>query len=88
MKIRNGFILRDVGGKTFVVAIGNLSKEFKGMITLNETGKFIWQYLSDDRTEGEIVEAIMKEYEGAEKSAIEADVNEFLTKLSSANILE
>ena len=88
MKIRNGFILRDVGGKTFVVAIGELSKNFKGMITLNETGKFIWQYLSENREECEIVDAIMKEYKGAEKSAIEADVKEFLTKLNSENILE
>ena len=41
MKIKSGFILRDVGGKTFVVAVGERSREFKSMVTLNETGKFI-----------------------------------------------
>jgi hypothetical protein len=88
MKIKNGFILRDVGGKTFVVAIGEMSKKFKGMITLNETGKFIWQFLSENRTEDEIVEAIMKEFEGAERTAIETDVKAFLVKLDSDGILE
>ena len=33
MKIKSGFIKRDVAGKTMVVATGELSKSFKGMIT-------------------------------------------------------
>ena len=56
MKIKAGFILKDVAGKTFVVATGELSKKFKGMITLNETGKFIWNLLENDITKEEIVD--------------------------------
>ena len=59
MKIKNGFILRDVGNKTFVVAVGELSKTFNGMITLNETGKYIWQLLDNEITEEEIVAKII-----------------------------
>ena len=56
MKIKNGFILRDVGGKTFVVAVGERSREFKGMITLNETGKFIWKALENENTVDGVVD--------------------------------
>ena len=59
MKIKSGFIKRDVAGKTMVVATGELSKSFKGRITLNETGKFIWELLENDITKEEIVNKML-----------------------------
>ena len=88
MKIRNGFILRDVAGKTFVVATGELSKEFAGMITLNETGKFIWNLLQNDVTAEEIVNALLSEYEGADREVVEKDVDNFIALLKGDNVLE
>lgn len=88
MKIREGFILRDVADKTFVVAVGELSKTFSGIITLNETGKFIWEMLSNSATEEEIVEALLEECEDAEREIVEKDVKEFVEKLKGDKILE
>ena len=88
MKIRSGFILRDVAGKTFVVATGELSKEFNGMITLNEMGKFIWTLLQNDISKEEIVDAIVKECEGVDRKVVEEDVDKFLFQLANDNILE
>ncbi|MBQ7226368.1 MAG: PqqD family protein [Clostridia bacterium] len=88
MKIKNGFILRDVGGKTFVVAVGERSREFKGMITLNETGKLIWQTLEKGATVEEVVNAILAEYECDDKALVESDVNAFIAKLEGDGILE
>ncbi|MBO5439081.1 MAG: PqqD family protein [Clostridia bacterium] len=88
MKIREGFILRDVAGKTFVVATGELSKSFKGMITLNETGKYIWKLLENGAEKEEIVEAIMKDYDVQDRALVENDVNVFIEKLAGDNILE
>lgn len=48
MKIKNGFVLRDVGGQAVVIAVGEASKTFHGMINLNVTGKEIWQELNPD----------------------------------------
>ena len=42
MKIKNGFVLRVVGGESVVVPVGEMSKKFHGMINLNETGAFLW----------------------------------------------
>ena len=88
MKIKSGFILRDVGGKTFVVAVGERSKEFKSMITLNETGKFIWQTLEKGATAQEVVDAIVAKYECDDKSLVQRDVDAFIDKLKGDGILE
>lgn len=88
MKIKSGFILRDVGGKSFVVAVGDRSREFKGMITLNATGKIIWKTLENDATVEDAVDAIMNACEGAPRDVVEADVKAFIDKLAGDNILE
>ncbi len=88
MKIKDGFILRDIAGKAYVVAVGERSKSFKGMVSLNETGKFIWQILEKGATKDEIIDKIVSEYEGADKSAVEDDVISFIAKLERDNILE
>ncbi len=88
MKIKSGFILRDVGGKTFVVAVGERSKEFKGMVTLNETGKFIWKALEKETTIEEIVDAMLQAYECDDKAMVEGDVKAFVAKLEGDGILE
>lgn len=88
MKIKEGFILRDVGGKTFVVATGDLSKEFNGMITLNETGKFIWQILTEGATAEEVIDKLMAEYECDDRKVIEQDVTAFIAKLEKDKIFE
>lgn len=88
MKIKTGFILRDVGGKTFVVAVGERSREFKGMITLNETGKIIWKTLEKESTVDDVVDALMSACEGATRDVVEADVMAFVEKLKGDNIIE
>ena len=88
MKIKNGFILRDVGGKTFVVAVGERSREFKGMITLNETGKVIWKTLEKEATVDDVVDAITKEFECDDKELVKTDVINFINKLEKDGILE
>ena len=88
MKIKEGFILRDVADKTFVVAVGELSKTFNGIITLNETGKFIWQLLAVGATEEEIIEKLLAECEDAQREVVQKDVKSFIEQLKGDKILE
>ena len=41
MKIKEGYRLRKVGNNSIVVAVGGIN--FTGLITVNETGTFIWK---------------------------------------------
>lgn len=45
MKIKEGFVLREIAGKAVVIAVGEASKTFHGMINLNSEGDFLaWDY--------------------------------------------
>lgn len=87
MRIKEGFMLREVAGDTVVVPIGKATLDFNGMITLNETGAFLWKLLQSGATEDELIQAMLKEYD-AEESVINKDVKSFITKLEGAGLLE
>jgi len=60
MKIKERFVIRKVAGKYVAVATGKASREFHGMVKLNETGKTIWEGVADGRTMDEIVNILAK----------------------------
>lgn len=86
MKIRDGFVLRNVADVTIVVPAGEASLDFNGMVTLNETGAFLWKLLSEERTEDELVEAMLAEYEVDEPTA-RAGISKFVARLSKEGLL-
>ena len=64
MKIKDGFILRSVSDAYVVVPLGEAAKTFNGMITLNETGAFLWKKLSEsDVDEKSLVDSLLNEYD-------------------------
>lgn len=87
MKIKTGFVLRDVAGSAVVIAVGEESKTFHGMINLNNTGKDIWQGIQNGKSVEEIAHQLTENYEvGYEKA--EQDVKELIAKMREAGILE
>lgn len=88
MKIKNGFILRQVSEAYVVVAVGEAAGDFNGMISLNESGAFLWKQLSEGcADEKELVQKLLNEYEVSEELAAK-DVHAFLERLRTANVLE
>ena len=88
MKIKNGFVIRKVGGERVVVPVGEMSKTFHGMVRLNETGAFLWKKLSEaDITLDELVDAMLKEYEVDRETAAQ-DAARLVEQFSENGILE
>ena len=87
MKIKKGFVLRDLAGQYVVVPVGAASKKFNGIIYLNETGSFLFNALSKKLTEEELVNTLLNEYDIDEATA-RSDVKEFLDNLRKANLLD
>lgn len=87
MKIKNGFAKRDIAGSTIVVPVGSTAKEFNGMITLNDSGSFIWDCFLKDISIDEAVEAVLAEYD-VEREKAQADVERFVNMLKENNIIE
>lgn len=86
MKIREGFILRQVADATIVVPAGETSLDFNGMITLNETAAFLWKLLEQETTKEEMLAAMMREYEVDEDTAREG-IGRFIDKLNEEGLL-
>jgi hypothetical protein len=87
MKIKKGFVLREVGGESVVVPVGEMSKTFHGMINLNETGAFLWRFFSEEHTVEEAIDALCNEYE-ADREQVAADVNRFVDVLTRNGFCE
>lgn len=88
MKIKKGFILKEIAGSYVVVPIGDDMVDFSLMVTTNETGAFLWNCLSEDKTIPELVDALKSEYEGASDEELSADVEEFVALLKENKIVE
>ena len=88
MKIKSGFILREVAGSFVVVAVGSASKNFKGVIKLNESGSILWKELEKGNDDVEkLADVLVREY-SIDKEMATNDVLAFLTKLKEAKIVE
>lgn len=86
MKIKDGFILRKVGRQYIVAATGEASKNFNGMMRLNEEAAFAFEVLQKGSTEEELVKALVEKYAGDE-AVVTQDVSNFLSKLREADAL-
>lgn len=84
LKAKKGFILRKLGAEHMVVAIGEASKSFNGMIRMNETGALYWKELEKGATADQLVQMTLEQFEGADEAAVRKDVQEFLEAVSVA----
>ena len=87
MKMKDGFLLRQVGGNHVVVPVGIQTVDFRCIITLNEVGAFLWQKMAVDCTVADLVEALLAEYDVTADVAT-ADVERFVASLREKNLLD
>ena len=88
MKIKNGFVVQKVGSSYLAVAVGARADEFNAMIRMNSTGAFLWNQLSSgDKTEEELVSALISEYSISREIA-EQDAAKIVSALRGAGLLD
>ncbi|WP_454970193.1 PqqD family protein [Eubacterium sp.] len=87
MKIKDGFITRKIGDKIVAITVGEHTKDFNGMITLNDTGHFIWKCLEKDTDKESIANEVIKEYDISTADAV-AEIDKFIDELEKNDILE
>lgn len=80
MKRNSGFLMRQVAGRYVLAPVGDTVKTFSGMITMNATGKFLWDLLEQDQTVDSLAQALVDNYE-VELEKAKADVVKYLEPL-------
>ena len=86
MKLKNGYVLRQVAGEYVALPQGS-DIDLNTMITMNETGAFLWERLQQGATEDELVAALLAEYDVDEATARKS-VQAFVAKLESNGLLD
>ena len=87
MRIKDGFVLRDVMDEYIVMPAGAQMKEVEGVGVLNEPSAFLWKKMQSDVTRQELVEALLEEYD-IDSAVAEKDTEELLKKLDMYGVLE
>lgn len=87
MKIKDGYLLREVAGSFIVVPVGEGSMDFSGVISLNSVGAFLWEKLETGCTKEDLLKAVLDEYDIDEATA-KTDIDEFTEKLKGADLIE
>ncbi len=85
MKLKDGFMLREVAGSCVVVPT-DAALNLNGMITLNETGKILWTALTDGADMDQLVAALLAAYDVEEATAREG-AEAFVAKLKEHGFL-
>ena len=87
MKIDEGFVLKDIAGQHVAVPFGDKSVDFNGIISLNETAKFLWERCKEETSKEVLIDALISEYQIAQDVAENA-VNVFEKQMKEAGCLE
>ena len=87
MKIKEGFILKDVAGSKIVIATGEQRMNFNGVITFNEVGADVFNLLDGNNSVEDIVAKISGDY-NAPCEFVRADVEKLIEKMKKHNLIE
>lgn len=85
MKLKNGFVTREMGGEQIMVATGDA--KFSGFTRANESAAFIINCLKEETTPEKIVDAMAAIYD-APRSVLEADVAKIVGQLRSIGAID
>ena len=89
MRIKNGFVLRQVCGENVIVGEGLGAINFGKMLALNETAAWLWQQAvaMSDFTVDALAQKLCDEYEVSLDEA-KADVTAIVTEWQNVGVLE
>ncbi len=86
-RVKEGFIIRKIGGYVMAVPTGTQTSDMHGMIALNETGELLWNMLEKGAEPEELADALAEHYE-VEKSVALSDAVRFIDMLKEQGALQ
>lgn len=87
MRIVPGFVVRRIVGETVAIPSGDAARQLSGLLSLNGSGKLLFDLLQSEQTTDTLVNALLDAYE-VDPPAAKADVAEFLQLLREVGVLE
>jgi hypothetical protein len=86
MKLKYDFAVREICGETVAVAIGEGSRVYHNIISLNETARDIFKLIQEGNDEDAIVTKMMAEYDVTEER-LRPEVQALIAKLREEELI-
>lgn len=86
MRIISGFIIREIASQTIAVPSGESARRLSGLISLNESGRLLFELLQTEQTKEGLVQAFIDAYD-VDTATAQQDVSDFLTMLQDNGLL-
>lgn len=87
MKIKDGFVLRNVVDEYIVMPTGDNIAKFEGAVVLNEVSAFVFEQMKHPVSREDLLEAVLNEFEVDEATA-SADLDALLERLTEMGLIE
>ena len=89
MKIKKGFVLREVCGENVIIGEGLSAINFGKMLALNESAAWLWKQAVEmgDFTIEALAEKLCQEYDVTAEEALQ-DVTEIIDEWQKVNVVE
>lgn len=87
MKIRSGFVLRNVVDEYMVMPTGENIEKYDGAVVMNAVSAFVFQQLENGISRDDLLTAIVNEFDVDEATAA-ADLDELLAQFGKMGLLE
>ena len=87
MRIVSGFFLREIVGETVAIPSGEAAHQLSGLISLNGSGKMLFELLQTEQTEESLIREMTERYE-VDAATAKQDVQEFLDLLRQNRLLK
>lgn len=88
MKKSEDFILNDIAGNTVLIPVGDKAVSFNGIITLNDTARFLWENIDDNFDADALIALICNSYEDVNKATAEESAEKFISTLKEVGAIE
>lgn len=88
MRIRKGYVLREVVGEKLLVATGAVPKKAAHMIILTESAALLWNSLQKGFTHEQLEKETMCNYPNADSVQVHNDIEAFIHLLKTLDALE
>jgi len=87
MKLKTGFLIKEMAGKSYAVSMGKDYNGFKGMISLSGSAPFYFELLKTEQTMDSLAQSAVEKFGISKEEAIK-DLEPFIKKLCDAGVIE
>ena len=87
MKLKNTYILTEIGDDTVAVPVGESTERSRQVVRLNKTAVEIWHGIEQGKTLEEIAEGFVEKYDGIDRDSALKNIQSVVNTLIEAGIV-